>query len=289
MLAARGDVEAKLYARCPDAIRAWLAESNIGRTYDIARFDDFSCAEHFDAILNFVGVGDPAKLAALGGEIFDITSCYDEMALAYLRDHPRCKYIFMSSGAAYGGSFKDPAGDDTSAVVPINYLRPENWYGVAKLHAECRHRAMSSHAIVDLRVFNYFSHTQDLTARFLMTDILRAIRDGSKLVTSAENIVRDYIGPRDFFALVSLFLDAPFVNAAFDCYTRSPVDKMSLLNAMQVEFGLTFELTEKPAGVNGTGGKQAYYSTSRAASSIGYRPEKTALETVLDESRLVLR
>jgi hypothetical protein len=41
------------------------------------------------------------------------------------------------------------------------------------LHAEAKHRALFNFSIVDVRVFNYFSHTQDMNARFLITDNLR--------------------------------------------------------------------------------------------------------------------
>jgi hypothetical protein len=43
------------------------------------------------------------------------------------------------------------------------------------MHAEAKHRALFNFSIVDVRVFNYFSHTQDMNARFLITDIVRAI------------------------------------------------------------------------------------------------------------------
>jgi hypothetical protein len=46
-------------------------------------------------------------------------------------------------------------------------------------------------------VFNYFSHTQDMNARFLITDIVRAIKNKKIFKTSADNIVRDFITPLD--------------------------------------------------------------------------------------------
>ena len=131
----------------------------------------------FDAIINFVGVGNPAQAIAMGNSIFDITLRFDEMVLDYLQTHPNCRYLFLSSGAAYGSSFNEPVNRDAPAIVAINNLVPQDWYGVAKLHAECRHRSYPELPIIDIRVFNYFSRTQDISARFLITDILRAIRD----------------------------------------------------------------------------------------------------------------
>ena len=92
---------------------------------------------------------------------------------------------------------------------------------MAKLHAECRHRSRPELAIVDIRIFNYFSRTLDISARFLITDILRAIRDKEALKTSPEYIVRDFLHPSDFHKLVSALLSSPATNAVVDAYSRA--------------------------------------------------------------------
>ena len=217
-----------------------------------------------------------------------MTLRYDELALSYVRQHPSCRYIFLSSGAAYGASFDAPADANTLASVPINRLQPQDWYGVAKLHAECRHRALAPLPIVDIRVFNYFSHTQDMTARFLITDILRAIRDQSVLHTSADFVVRDYLHPSDFSRLTSLVLAAPATNTVVDCYSQAPIDKATLLTAMQDKFGLAYQVSGAGAAVNATGGKPNYYSVNRAAARFGYEPGYSSLAGVLLEASLAL-
>jgi len=115
------------------------------------------------------------------------------MALDYVQLYPQCRYLFLSSGAAYGCSFEATVDENTSAVIAINNFQSQDWYGVAKLHAECRHRSHPELPIIDIRVFNYFSRSQDISARFLITDILRAIRDKTVLKTSSDYIVRDFI------------------------------------------------------------------------------------------------
>ncbi|OIQ72044.1 NAD dependent epimerase/dehydratase family protein [mine drainage metagenome] len=189
----------------------------------------------------------------------------------------------MSSGAAYGASFDAPVDGNTKATVPINNLQPQDWYGVAKLHAECRHRALAPLPIVDIRVFNYFSHTQDIEARFLITDILRAIRDKTILKTSADYIVRDFIHPSDFCNLVNAILAAPAANAVVDAYSKAPIDKPTLLAAMQEKFGLQYEIVQTGAGVNATGGKPHYFSVNKQAANFGYIPKSTSLEGLLAE------
>ena len=277
-----------LFARRPDAVNQWLEKVNLSGQFKVADFNSFTIEKHFDAILNFVGVGDPAQAAAMGASIFDVTLKYDQMALIYLEQHPQCRYIFLSSGAAYGSSFEASVDENTKATVAINNLQPQDWYAVAKLHAECRHRSLAHLPIIDIRVFNYFSHTQDMSARFLITDIVRAIRDKTVLKTSSDYIVRDFIHPSDFYKLVVALLASPAPNAVVDCYSKAPIDKPALLAAMQDNFGLRYEVITNNAGVNATGNKPHYYSLNTKAADFGYLPSFTSLEGILRETKLII-
>lgn len=286
-MAHAGEQQLLLFARRPDEVTRWLASVGLSGRYPVADFTEFSQYE-YDAIINFVGVGNPALTAAMGNAIFDITLRFDDMILGYLQDHPTCRYLFLSSGAAYGSRFDVPATRETPSVIPLNQLSPQDWYGVAKLHAECRHRASPALAIIDMRVFNYFSGTQDIEARFLITDILRAIRDDRVLQTSPDDMMRDFLHPIDFYQLVKALLTAPPVNTVVDCYSLAPIDKLSLLAAMQNQFGLKYETTVVPGSVNATGVKPYYYSQNTRAADFGYRPSLTSLEGVLQASAQLL-
>jgi nucleoside-diphosphate-sugar epimerase len=285
---AREEHQLTLFARRTNAVIEWLLDSGLSAHHRVKSFEAFTAKERFDAIINFVGIGNPARAVAIGLSIFKITREFDEMALDYLDKHPQCRYVFLSSGAAYGSDFSEPADRDTRAAVAINNLRPQDWYGVAKLHAECRHRSLPNLAIVDIRVFSYFSHTQDLSARFLITDILHAIRSGETLITSGDNIVRDYIAPADLYSMITLILAAPPANDVVDSYTKAPVDKMTLLSTMSARLGLKYEVNETTAGLNATGLKPKYFSKNRRAETYGYYPGKDSLANVLDESKLCL-
>jgi len=282
------DTHLHLFARRPDAVTIWLASVHLAGRYPVDSFSEFPKLE-FDAVINFVGVGDPARAAAMGNSIFDVTLRFDQMVLEYLRVRPTCRYLFLSSGAVYGSRFNEPAKRETPAVVAINHLAPQEWYGVAKLYAECRHRAHPELAIIDIRVFNYFSRTQDIASRFLITDILRAIQDQAVLKTSPEYIVRDFLHPSDFYTLVKALLAAPAINTVVDCYSRAPIDKPSLLAVMQEKFGLRYEQAETANGINATGKKSHYYSLNTCAADFGYKPALTSLEGVLKESAAILQ
>ncbi len=277
-----------LFARRTEEVSGWLAANGIAPRHSVGGFAEFG-KQDFDAVINFVGAGDPAQIAKMGGEILDITLRFDEMVLEYLKTHPSCRYLFLSSGAAYGSNFAEPARRETPAIIRINDLAAHEWYGVAKLHAECRHRAHPELHIIDIRVFNYFSRTQDIDARFLVTDMLRAIRDKTLLKTSSDYIVRDYLHPSDFYRLVASLLSAPATNAVVDCYSKAPVDKPGLLQAMQNEFGLRYEVSETHATINATGGKPHYYSLNNRASEFGYQPQLTSTEGVLKEAAAMLQ
>ena len=276
------DKHLHLFARRPDDVIKWLVGVGLSERYMVDHYDAFGKQE-FDAIINFVGVGNPAQAAAMGSSIFDVTLQYDELALNYVRQHPECRYIFLSSGATYGSSFDAPVDAQTKATIAINNLQPQDWYGVAKLHAECRHRSLAHLPIVDIRVFNYFSHTQDIEARFLITDIVRAIRDNTVLKTSADYMMRDFIGPDDFHQLVNAILTSPATNDVVDCYSKAPVDKPTLLAVMKEEFGLEYELVLTIAGVNSTGSKPYYYSLNMQAEVFGYVPNFSSYDVLIYE------
>lgn len=273
-----------LYVRDVAAARAWTAMR--GLDLPVMPYSEYGQQPH-DAVINFVGVGDPQRAALMGSEIFAVTQQFDDLVLAELARNPERRYLFLSSGAAYGSTFLAPAGPDTRATIAINDLQPQEYYAVAKLYAECRHRALPDLAITDIRVFNYFSRTQDLGARFFITDILRAIREKTRLRTSSDFMVRDFLHPYDFYQLVTCILAAPPANGPIDCYSQAPIDKPTLLATMARHFGLRFEIAETPAAVNATGTKPHYYSLRRDAAALGYLPAYSSEIGIVTEATAI--
>ncbi|MBK7004376.1 MAG: NAD(P)-dependent oxidoreductase [Burkholderiales bacterium] len=275
-----------LFARQPEAVS--VPQRLRDAAYcTVAPLADFDPRQIFDAIINFVGVGTPRKTVAMGASILEVTQRFDDLALAALHHNPRCRYLFLSSGAAYGSQFDQPADDSTPARFPINHLGAQDWYGIAKFYAECRHRALPEMHIVDLRVFNYFSRQQDVGAGYLITDIVKALKNGETLRTAPTPMVRDYIGPQDFHQLVQCLLAAPHCNVAVDCYSRQPIAKQELLTLMEQHFGLRYTVDDASV-LNGTGAKPHYYSLSRRATQFGYEPLFSSADNVLKETRALL-
>src|SRR3989338_2745707 len=76
-----------LFARRPDEVAKWLESVALSGRYPAGGFSEFAKHE-FDAVINFVGVGNPAQAVAMGNSIFDITLRFDELILDYLQTHP---------------------------------------------------------------------------------------------------------------------------------------------------------------------------------------------------------
>ena len=279
-----------LFSRRSADVARWLHEHPVRASTFVGQFENLGgTSPAYDAIINFVGSGDPARTQLMGPDIMSVTYDFDSIALQYLKSNPSCRYIFMSSGAAFGGGFEVPASDQTCSSFLLNHLRPQDWYGVSKMYAETRHRAEQDYAIVDLRIFNYFSSTSDVEARFLISDALRAIRDKSILRTAPANIWRDYVGPREIAQIVERIIQAEPQNVAIDCFSKSPVDKLSMLASLKSEFGLQYEFAGASVGINATGVKSHYYSENKLASRLfGYEPISNAIEIVLSQSRELL-
>lgn len=276
-----------LYGRALDVIKGWCQKKIPSAVYEVQDFASFDPSTRFDVIINFVGVGNPVLAKEMGSKIFEITEEFDAMALSNLKVYPDTKYIFLSSGAVYGGEFHEPVDEHSKAQFDINHLSFTNWYAIAKFYAEARHRALSQFHITDIRVFNYFSASQDLSARFLISDMIRAIKENSVMVTSEDNIIRDFIIPDDFYGLVCSIIDSPSINQALDCYTKAPVDKFTLLDRMSNKYGLKYRIEKRDIAVNATGIKYKYYSVNRAAAKIGYQPTRTSLEGILEQVALI--
>jgi len=278
--------ELLLYARSPERVRDFVAVHGGGRAevLPLAAFGERPC----DVVVNCIGIGDPGRLQADPAAILSLTETWDSAVLDFLDRHPDALYLNFSSGAAYGRDFSRPADDATPARFPLNALSGADWYGIAKLHAEARHRAATGLNIVDLRVFSYFSRFIDFQSRFLLAEIVVALQEGSELLVSSTDIIRDYVHPEDLAALVELCIARRRLNGAYDVHSREPVRKFAILEEFATRFGLRYRIADDAAPVSATGDKAHYYSLSRRVEELGYRPAFTSLECLCGETAALL-
>jgi len=271
----------ELFSREATAMGRWMVENNL-RNYSSRTYFDFPASSGLDAILNFVGAGNPERVKKMGANIFNITETFDRMALDYVDQNPDCLYIFMSSGAVFGDNFSTPVNNQTRSTFPINNLQPQHYYGLAKAQAEYRHR-MSDYNIIDLRIFNYFSSTADIQSSFMICGMLRSILEGRQFVVDATSITRDYVGPKDFHHMIEVLLDQHKINTAVDIYSRSPISKDLLIDYMKDRYELKVLMRNAPLHA-ATGVKENYYSTNLDAYSLGYSPTLTSIQTIFEEA-----
>lgn len=284
--AKRGDRQLLLYARSSERAREFL--SIIGADSPaVYPLDEFG-AEPFDVVINCIGIGDPGRLVREAASIFSLTESWDNRVLDYLTANPETMYIYFSSGAAYGTDFSKPVDGTTLSSFPLNNLKPSEYYGVAKLNAEAKHRALPEFNIVDLRVFSYFSRFIDLSTHFLLSDIVASIKNSTEFVTSPANIVRDYVHPDDLTALVECCIARRCLNDVYDVYSAKPVGKFEILDEFAVSFGLQYRVHSDAATVTATGTKEHYYSCNQKAGTLGYAPRYTSIDAVRRETEALL-
>ena len=276
-----------LFARSPEAAAAFMDTHGSTRRPLIRTFDDFSSGT-YDVIINCVGIGEPQKLRENIGTIFRLTETFDNLILDYLTGHRDTLYINFSSGAAYGTDFSRPTDTDSRSTWNINRLTEEEFYGIAKLHAEAKHRALKNYNIVDLRIFGYFSRFINLESRYLLTEIISCIRDRREFITGPDDIVRDYVHPQDLASLVVCCITKHALNDVFDVYSRTPVTKVQLLEYFKVTYNLRYRVNSDFQSSTATGVKNYYCSSNKKAEKLGYAPEFTSLECIAQESIFIL-
>lgn len=277
--------ELLLFGRNSTATNDFMQVSNL-KNYSVHEYIEIFTEKGWypDVVINFVGAGDPQRVREMGATIFGITEKYDGYALSFLRK-PETKYIFISSGAAYGDNFDKPVDKDSKVVFPAS-LTSQYYYGMAKYQTECTHR-MIDRPIVDLRVFSYFSPTRNINQKFMVTDMLRAIKNNEWFSANSNYMCRDYLSAQDFHNIINAVIKAEPMNRVFNCYSAMPIEKSRLLEAMAKEFGLKIEVTNE-ALATVTGVKPYYYTVDRELATIGYTPTTSSLDTILSAARSIL-
>jgi len=156
----------------------------------------------YDVIINCVGAGTPDKLGNDYSIWFTLTEEFDNLCLACLRSNPDTLYVNFSSGAVYGKDGSAPVAEHTVNCIEVNHIIPADYYTIARLNSEAKHRAFAALKIVDIRIFAYFSRFIDLNSGYFIAEVMNCIRSKRILQTNAVNMVRDYIHPDDLLELV---------------------------------------------------------------------------------------
>ena len=250
-------------------------------------YEDFEKNE-YNTIINCIGIGNPIDFTNIQSSILDITEFYDNKIINYVKKFPMTCYINLSSGAVFGQEFNTPVNDSSFSKLDINKSNQGYLYTVSKIYSEAKHRSLSDLNIMDLRIFGFFSRFIDLNGGFFMSELIKAIKNNSKFITDEIDMMRDYVSPSDFYALIkNCILNKN--NDAYDVYSKEPISKFKILQEFSSKFDLRFTIKGKIDSISPTGFKQKYYSLSRKAAKIDYFPKLSSLETILNESSFILK
>lgn len=279
-----------LFARKTDRIDAFLKKNrlpnkaicNVER--DFQKLND----QIFDVVINCVGVGTFIRLKGRHYRFFTITEQFDNLAIEYLRrKNPQAVYISFSSGAVYGRRMAEPAHQNSVNEVRVNHILPEDYYGIARINAEAKHRAFPELQIIDLRVFSYFSRFIDLSDGYFITDVINSIRNDTELVTDSSNMTRDYIHPYDLYSIVCSAMASQELNSAADIYSSKSVSKSEILDYFSNQYGLNYQVTELVAE-SATGAKPVYATNYRNAAVFNHTPRYSSMEAISMEAAYLL-
>jgi len=262
-----------LFARFVNKVKEFLKENNLPSNNRIYEFKHFQ-KDRYDVVINCVGLGTPAKVNQANGEVFKLTEEFDNLILEYLKRYLDTLYINFSSGAVYS--------------ISVNDLKPEHYYGIAKLHQEAKHRALKKLNIVDLRVFSYFSRFIELDSGYFLTELIKSLKRKKAFVTNACDFARDFLAPQDLFDLIRLIIKAKPFNGAMDVYSSRPISKFKLLDYFVKNYSLKYTINRGLKLICPTGVKSRYCSSSKKAAGLGYQPKFSSLETVVMESKYIL-
>ena len=244
-------------------------------------YDEFYSFE-YDVIINCTGIGNPSELQKNKSEIFNVTEEMDGLIIAYLKKKPKTLYINLSSGAVYGDNFKRPLTSETDSILHINKLSTSEYYAIAKINSEAKHRSLSTLNIVDVRVFAFFSSHVSSDSIFLMSEIAYCIKNKKVFETNEDNLIRDYTTPEDLYSIIQLIIKKGRMNDFFDVYSKKPISKFASLKSLKSAYGLEYRIKEGSA-THPQLLKKVYYSKNKKDKMIGYVPKFSSLDGIKNE------
>ena len=270
-----------LFARRPEALK----DLDVRVESDFSRLPELK----YDLLINCIGAGTPNLIRENPHLWFSVLERFDNLALDSLEQkNPDALYVHFSSGAVYDRDARGPVGEESFKTIFPNRLTMEQWYPVAQLYSEAKHRSLPALRILDLRIFSFFSRFINLESGYFMTELVKALVEKRPFATTRQEIVRDFPAPADLAALIRRAAELPKLNTAWDVRSAKSVSKSEILRAFAEKFSLRFEYADlRESSPNGNA--EIYFSASRRAGEMtGAAPRFTSLETLLAESEALL-
>lgn len=232
-----------------------------GRREGMLKLERYGLEPH-DVVVHCIGAGDVSRF---NDKTMEAAEKYDALAMRQARDGTR--YIFLSSGVAYGLDFTEPA--DGARMAPA-----KDAYGQHKQRMEAGHRRGVN--VVDVRVFSYVSAAQEVDSAMLVPTLWRSLASGEVARVGKEPVWRDFLHPADWCGLMCALIEAEALPDSVDAVSAGATHTHVLAGAMAERFGLRWE---KDASV--PPGRPQYFSTRKPALHV---PRHSALEAVMEQT-----
>ncbi len=276
-----------LYARDSQKVRKFIKTLPLKINYEQKNFDELN-NDNYQTIINCIGIGTPNKSRNILKDIFRLTESYDNLILDYIEKNRETKYINFSSGAVFGKDFKNPVNELTKIQLDINHIDEKDFYSLAKINAEAKHRAYPELSIVDLRIYSYFSRFIELGAGYLVTDIIDCVMNHREFKTNNYDVIRDYVHPEDLFFMVDKLIESKNINIALDLYSMKTITKFEIIDFFIKNYSLIYSIDNIMKINNNSGIKDNYYSINKLAGKYGFNPKYTSLECISNETKLMI-
>lgn len=242
-------------------------------------FEGYERFTEFDYDLIFNGIGNWDSKDQESNHIFQVTEYYDNLIMDYQTIHPKSISIHISSGAAYANDFKHPVDNDTKTAICINHFTVGDYYSIAKINSEAKHRAFSNLNIVDIRLFGFFSRYMSLEYPYFLSGLIRSAKEHHTFKAVGGDFWRDYIHMDDFAILLHKIAEQKVINTAIDAWSKAPISKNEIIRLFVEKYNLQIE-TDMAGKISKTGLKPYYYSKQQ---NDIYIPKYTSLETIEHE------
>jgi nucleoside-diphosphate-sugar epimerase len=167
--------------------------------------------------------------------------------------------------------------------IDVNNIKQEDYYSITKLNQEAKHRSLSHLNIIDIRLYSYFSRFADLNDKYLINEIITAIKNDQILIVDPDDFLRDYIHPDDLFNFICQPEYILPENHSYTLGSKQPISKASILNFFKEKYSLKFEIREITDHLSATGQKTNY-----VPARIDNIPQYTSLQTIEMEAKYLL-
>lgn len=273
--------EIYLFSRTVDKAVHLIKNDFICKNIFLKSYDEFKSLE-YDVIFNGVGSWDARELSPK--YIFEVTEYYDNLIIEYQKCHPSSISIHISSGAAYANQYEQPVNEKTETRIKLNAISVGDYYSIAKINSEAKHRAFSDLNIVDIRLFGFFSRFMSLDYSYFLSAIINAIKKKQIFTSINGEFWRDYIHMDDFSVLCNNIVKHRNINTAIDVISKQPISKSEMLEFFNKEYGLEVRINNN-IELSKTGLKPYYYSVIK---NDIYIPKHTSLEAIKNEIKFFL-